>query len=395
MLTDLHIKRMENKPHTYFVADEGPCKGLCVRVTSNAHKSFVLRMKINGKRKTKTIGTYGEVSLADARKIALKLRGLISQGEDIWSPPVEAKPLATCGELFEAYVQYLIDKGTKRWAESKRCLEYDCQSLWSIPACEVTPQQIADVIRAVVERGSMGQATRMRGVLHAAFNFGMGADLDTTRKANGSQFSIVHNPVTPVPKPIKGATVCDRYLTEAELKRVWNLLPEHMSFNSAMAMRLILATGQRVNEVLGIRWEDIDDDNLWTMADTKNGKPHAVPLSRTAIDILNEVKAVSGHLPVAFPQRGAASTPMGSEPLAHAVRRMCLREGMMPFTPRDSRRTVKTLALKHGVQKEMLDRLQNHAVSDVSSRHYVKYDFITEKRATMEAWDQVLESILA
>lgn len=396
MICDLIIKRLENKTHTYYVADGGPCKGLTIRVTPKGNKAFVLRTKINGQRKTKTIGTYGEIGLAEARKRGLKLRGQISGGEDIWDtkPKVEEQ-IATVQYLCDAYLQSLADNGTKRWTEIKRTLDIDCKSLYQLTARDVTPQQIADVIRVVVKRGSLGQATKVRTVLHAAYNFGMGADLDTTRDSNGSRFSITSNPVTSVPRPVKGATVRHRFLSEGELKRVWESLSEHANFNVHMAMKLILATGQRVTEVLNIRWEDIDDENLWTLPETKNGKPHTVPLSQTAIEILNSVKVMSGHLPVAFPQRNAIYTTMCSETLNKGVRRMCNHAGIEHFTPRDSRRTVKTLALKHGISKENMDRLQNHALTDVSSRHYVKYDFITEKRATMEAWDRVLQSILS
>ncbi len=397
MLCDLNIKRLENKTHTYFVADNGPCRGLTVRVTSNGHKAFVLRTKINGQRKTKTIGTYGEVSLADARKRGLKLRGQISLGEDIWdTKPDDTEPeIATLKYLCDAYTQHLSDKGTKRHKEIKRTLDADCESLYDKPACDITPQEIADVIRSVVKRGSLGQANKVRSALHAAFNFGMSADLDTLRDSNGSQFNISNNPVTPVPKPIKGTTVCHRFLNEAELKQVWETLDKYMNFNTHMAIKLILATGQRVNEVLSIRWEDIDADSVWTLPTTKNGKPHSVPLAQIALDLIDEVREVNGHCDVAFPKQNATYTYMSSAILSQAIQKMCKREGIAPFTPRDSRRTVKTLAIKYGIQKEAMDRLQNHAMTDVSSKHYIKYEFINEKREAMNAWNQVLTDILA
>jgi len=60
------------------------------------------------------------------------------------------------------------------------------------------------------------------------------------------------------------------------------------------------------------------------------------------------------------------------------------------FTPRDFRRTVKTLMGKAGISKEMRDRLQNHAVQDVSGKHYDKYDYLPEKRAAMQTWERWL-----
>jgi hypothetical protein len=60
------------------------------------------------------------------------------------------------------------------------------------------------------------------------------------------------------------------------------------------------------------------------------------------------------------------------------------------FTPRDIRRTVKTLMGKAGITKEIRDRIQNLAVSDVSGKHYDLYDYRPEKRAAMKTWERWL-----
>ena len=65
------------------------------------------------------------------------------------------------------------------------------------------------------------------------------------------------------------------------------------------------------------------------------------------------------------------------------------------FVPRDLRRTFKTLTGKAGISKEVRDRLQNHALTDVSSLHYDKYDYLKEKREAMEIWNNYLENILS
>jgi integrase len=66
-----------------------------------------------------------------------------------------------------------------------------------------------------------------------------------------------------------------------------------------------------------------------------------------------------------------------------------------PFTPRDLRRTWKTLAGAAGLSKEIRDRMQNHARSDVSSRHYDRYSYLAEKRAAMKTWEAYLDRILS
>ncbi|WP_262423119.1 hypothetical protein [Brevundimonas denitrificans] len=70
--------------------------------------------------------------------------------------------------------------------------------------------------------------------------------------------------------------------------------------------------------------------------------------------------------------------------------------GVIPsVSNRDLRRTWKTLAGQAGVAKEIRDRIQNHALQDVSSRNYDRWDYMPEKRAGMERWDRFVRSLLA
>lgn len=61
---------------------------------------------------------------------------------------------------------------------------------------------------------------------------------------------------------------------------------------------------------------------------------------------------------------------------------------------RDLRRTFKTLAGKAGVSKEIRDRLQNHALQDVSSKNYDRWNYMPEKRAGMAKWDKFVRAML-
>jgi hypothetical protein len=61
----------------------------------------------------------------------------------------------------------------------------------------------------------------------------------------------------------------------------------------------------------------------------------------------------------------------------------------------DFNKPWKTLAGQAGISKEMRDRLQNHIrTSDVSSRHYDRYDYLSERRNAMEQWDLFMDRIL-
>jgi integrase len=78
-----------------------------------------------------------------------------------------------------------------------------------------------------------------------------------------------------------------------------------------------------------------------------------------------------------------------------AITRLLTTVSIAKFVPRDLRRTFKTLTGKAGISKEVRDRLQNHALTDVSSLHYDKYDYLKEKREAMDIWNDYLENILS
>ena len=78
--------------------------------------------------------------------------------------------------------------------------------------------------------------------------------------------------------------------------------------------------------------------------------------------------------------------------------RIDARTGASPFkkfTPRDVRRTCKTRMGEIGILKLIRDRLHNHALQDVSSKHYDRYDYLPEKRQAMQTWGGFLQAVIA
>ena len=67
---------------------------------------------------------------------------------------------------------------------------------------------------------------------------------------------------------------------------------------------------------------------------------------------------------------------------------------MARFSPRDLRRTWKTLAGSIGIDLEIRNRIQGHAFDDIGSKAYDRYDYLPEKRAAMEQWAAFVERML-
>ena len=126
----------------------------------------------------------------------------------------------------------------------------------------------------------------------------------------------------------------------------------------------------------------------------KNKRVHVVPLGSLALSLLQELQAYDNQSRHLFPNQSNPEKPMKDDALAQCLTRMS-KPGVQPFQSRDIRRTCKTLMGKIGITKEVRDRLHNHALDDVSSRHYDRYDYLLEKRSAISKWNDYLSRIIA
>ncbi len=106
-----------------------------------------------------------------------------------------------------------------------------------------------------------------------------------------------------------------------------------------------------------------------------------------------ESRALNLHDRFVFPAK-CNTKPLPLDGFSQAITRLLKNSTIEKFEPRDLRRTFKTLAGKAGLSKEIRDRLQNHSMNDVSTKHYDKYDYLQEKIQAMQKWDDFLANIL-
>ena len=180
----------------------------------------------------------------------------------------------------------------------------------------------------------------------------------------------------------------------------WQLCGPLLTRPMHLAVLFILATGQRVEEVLEAEWSEFDfEQDLWTIPGdhrknrNKTSEPHLVPLTYLHIGLLNAIRAETGHKTMLFPANGV-NGPRRYDSLGHAVRRFIEASGMVSFSSRDLRRTFKTVAGSFGLTLEIRNRLQGHGMTDVGSVHYDRYGYMAEKRAAMLVWTKALRRLL-
>jgi integrase len=408
-LTDKAIRDAKPRATVYRLRDSNVvCRGFGVTVAPSGAKAFFLSFTSpeDGKRKQVALGVFPAVTLREARLKAAETRALVDAGKD---PAVEkkqgiekrmaARELGTLGDLMALYAEDLEMDGKRTAKEVRRISGRDIPpALLSRPAHLITREDVLDILAPIAQRGKLIHSDNVRAYMRAAFELGLHAPSMTRWRGRTKDFNITFNPVATVRKSVSRKPRGQRNLSPDEIRSLWqtNQLTRPMH----LALLFILATGQRVEEVLEASWSEFDlTQKLWTIPGerrknrNKTSEPHLVPLTYLHIALLKAIKAETGHDAYLFPSR-TGEGPRRYDSLNHAVRRFIEASGMVTFSPRDLRRTYKTVAGSFGLSLEIRNRLQGHGMSDVGSVHYDRYDYLVEKRAAMMVWTRSLRRLL-
>lgn len=365
-------------------------KSMPTRVTAD----WMAQQWRDKKRLKKKLGSYPSMTLAQAREVFNRdFAGMIQKGRSI-KIAGDTRP-GTVADLFEAYVSALQDAGKPSWKEAEKGLNKIADTLGrNRPARDIEPEEITALIRPIYERGKRSMADHVRSYIRSAYSWGLKSEHDY-RTNSDRRFRLFYNPAAGIPTEPK--TVGTRWLDEEEFVRLYRWLecpdtPVHPPYTRAV--RVLMLTGQRVEEIARLRIDQWDaKERIIDWSKTKNGKPHAVPVPKVAAEIIESIN-VNEH-GWFFPSAMDPTKPVSAGTLYSFMWRQRDREVIPYVTNRDLRRTWKTLAGKAGLSKEIRDRIQNHTLQDVSSKHYDRWNYMAEKRAGMSKWDKFVRAMLA
>jgi integrase len=424
--TDKYISNLKPESKMY-QKREG--EGFGVRVLPSGLRIFIFVYTIAGKRRQMNLGDYPDVSLAKAKDRATEARMALKDGKDPqevgfeWhSNPERAKREAakkiedelnnpTVSKLITEYIEKHAMPYKRGWAEDKRILVKDALPAWGKRlACDITKRDVVLLLEAIVKRGAPGSANNNFKIIRKMFGFAVERDI------------LQHSPCDGVKMPAPLVRK-DRYLNEDEITTFWdNLETCHVSDEVRRALRLILVTGQRPGEVIGMHTSEIDG-NWWTIPAerSKNKRSHHVFLTKTAIDLVGPLKVLNEETNELTPKGYIFPCPhIGKEkPIENTVPAQVVRRniaahvlkngkpvldsggnpvtenllGVSDFTPHDLRRTAATFISKLGFMDEIIDAVLNHTKQGIIRTYNVnRYD--KEIQKALESWERKLNSIL-
>lgn len=407
-LSTRFIESLKSEPGKNQELSDDDVRGLYLRISARGVKSWMFRYtRADGSRAKLGLGRFPAVGLADARQRAMKAQVQVTDGADPAGERAAERKAArkrrverpqTLNELWAIYERDVMP--TKR-ATTKKYQQW----LWKK---RLKPRlgdyELSEIDRGLVrlalkEIGSTGPTTANRALALLRHMLNVAVDEEM----------IDASPICRMSKPFK-ETSRDRVLKDREIRTLWRALDAapsspklQVSRRLCAGVKLALVTGVRGIEIIGLHADEIDLENrLWTVpADRFKGKrPHTVPLSRMAIDLL---EVAFGCPPnewrgFAFPNAIHVGRHAERMSLTRAMQEIVREAKMSRATPHDLRRTVATCMASEriGVPPHVVSAVLGHAVDGSAvTRVYNRHTYDKEKRSALEAWSDLLSEIVA
>lgn len=358
-------------------------EGFGIRVSATGAKSWFTMYWHKGRLRRHTLGTFPKMTLADAYE---KARQSLHQAENGLDPAGEKRAerqAETFGDLAEDYMRLHAKRKKRHWKPDQQKLELDVLPKWkNLKAKEITRRDVIQLVDGIVERGAPIQANRVFALIRKIFNFAISRDI------------VAHNPCQAVPMPSK-AQSRDRVLSADEIRNFWESAGKEDVYVASI-LKLRLLTAQRGGEIESMAWTDIDlNAAIWTIpaARAKNGLAHRVPLSKSALEILNRLAVSCKDSEWVFPSPYVKGAHI--ENIQKAIQRVRSREGLeVDFVGHDLRRTAASHMASIGVPRLVISKILNHVETGVTSV-YDRHSYDSDKREALNRWGDYLTQVIS
>ena len=357
--------------------------GFGIRVHATGRKVFVAQARTpGGLPKRATVGRYEDIDAEDARQKAAAMIDRIRRGRDPVAPPVPAEPtVADLAERFmTAHVEVNCKPGT---VKNYRSLLRLCilPELGDLRLTEVDRSHVSALHHG--QRATPSRANQSVGIFSKMFELAVAWGMTPARP----------NPCRSI-KRYKERS-CERFLTEDEYARLGRVLFEAESEGPLMAsavaaVRLLLLTGCRRNEILLLRWDDIDRRaGELRLSDSKSG-PRRVPLTPAVERVLARIPRADGNPWVIAGGKPGERLPR-LDPFWDGLR---ARAGLEGLRLHDCRHSFASRALAVGESLSAISRLLGHK-SVMTTVRYAHLARDTERASAAKVGDSIGSDLMA
>lgn len=371
--------------------------GLFVQVTASGGKWWRFKYRFAGKEKLLSMGTYPEVSLADARARRDDARKLLAQ-----IPPIDPSNVKKAQkEAFYGKHDNTFEVLAREWAESyftnksdshkertlRRLEIYIFPWLGNKPIADITAPEVLQVIKRPQNQSKLETAHRALQAVGQVMRYAVqnGKALrDVTFDLRGA-----------LPSPeVKHMASFIEPQQVAELLRAIDGFQG--TFTVECALRLAPLVFTRPSELRRAKWKDIDlEAGIWAYRVSKTKTDHIVPLSRQALEILKQLHPVSGHGEFVFMGGHDPQKPMSEAAINASLKRMGF-DTQTQITGHGFRAMARTLLHERlNIDPAIIEHQLAHKVPDALGDAYNRTKFLEQRKAMMQQWADYLQELKA
>jgi integrase len=423
MLTDRAVRAAAPRDKAYKLSDSA---GLFLYVTPKNHKSWRFKFRFENKEQLLTLGSYPEVSLAEAREKRNDAKKLLREGRD---PRHAAKRTKLVGErgkfrTFEEAAREWHEKQLPSWKpvhadDVITSLERDIfPQLGGMPMEEIDKPLLLSVLKGIEARGAIETARRVKQRVASIYRYvnAYGAKLD--------------NPAADINEALAPLPPSKRYPALLKLDAIRVMLGEidraGASPITRLGARFLALTAQRPgmvrhmewNEISGVEWgAPLSDacDAIWIVPGEKikqelhlrsdEAFDHKIPLSRQAVETLRGVRLLTGRARYVFPNARSGQEPMTENAIGYLYNREGYKGRHVPHGWRSSFSTIMNEQAERELGADLrlladrliIDLMLAHTPAGMSATElrYNRARYMDRRRELAQRWaNMIMENAL-
>lgn len=391
-LTATAINNSKPKDKPYRLTDE---KGLYLLIQNTGGKLWRFDYRYLGTRKTISMGSYPEVSLAKAREKRDDARRLLAN-----EPPVDpsenrkasnASNRLSSANSFEVIARewwqsYMKNKAPSHKDKVIRRFElYLFPWIGDKPISDITAPQMLEVVKRIEKLNKTETAHRALQTAGQVFRYAV-----QTGRA-----------IRDVTADLKGAlptTSVKHMAAFTDPKQIAELLNAIEGFKGSLTVQCALKLSPlvfvRPSELRQARWKDINLDTAeWRFLVSKTKTDHLVPLSKQAVAILKTIQPLSGRGEYVFQGGHSPLRPMSEAAVNAALKRMGY-DTQNEITGHGFRAMARTILHERlNIDPHIIEHQLAHKVPDALGTAYNRTKFIDQRTAMMQTWADYLEEL--
>ncbi|WNY88480.1 tyrosine-type recombinase/integrase [Leclercia adecarboxylata] len=384
-LNDMQIRRAKPEAKAYTLGDG---QGLSLLIEPNGSKSWRFRYRFAGKPKMISLGVYPTITLADARSRRDEARKLVAEGKNPSEVRKEQKvALQTVSEnAFEKIATEWHQMKSTKWSAgyASDIMEAFKNDIFPYvgtrPVGEIKPLELLNVLRKIEKRGALEKMRKVRQRCSEVFRYAIAtgraeynpaADLSSALDVHQSN----HFP----------------FLKADEIPDFLRALNAYTGSRLVLiATKLLMITGVRTIELRAALWSEFDLANaIWEIPAErmKMRRSHLVPLSTQALDLLNELKIMTGGYRYVFPGRNDPNKPMSEASINQLIKRIGYGGKL---TGHGFRHTFSTILHEKGFDSAWIEIQLAHVDKNSIRGTYNHAQYLEKRREMLQQYSFIL-----